>query len=104
MKKKGRSCINKKWALRDHKGSGKCGIFGFQPVGSGGDMERFGGGPSSLGAGFRAQLETHQYRMCWWLVGGWLVVSNCLILILIIFHHSLEDLHLQVGSNHRLEL
>ncbi len=36
-------------------------------------MERFGGGPSSLGAGLRAQfLETHVDVLVvgWWLVSG----------------------------------
>lgn len=26
---------------------------------------------------------------CWWLVGGWLVASNCLILVLTLFHHCI---------------
>lgn len=71
VKKKGQKLHQKKWALRDlTKAAENLKIFGFQPVGSGGDMERFGGGPSSLGAGLRAQLlETHQYRMM--LVVGW---------------------------------
>lgn len=96
--KKGKKLHQKKWALRDlTKAAENLKIFGFQPVGSGGDMERFGGGPSSLGAGLRAQLlETHQYRMMlvvgWWLVGSFKLFDSGF--------NTFSSLHLQVGSNH----